>query len=335
MIQLEKQLQWKELIRKQDVVSKETASSGPILIVPKSLPALSEEKQIAFRQRLEEAKRKAAEVTLRRNEEEAKILKSWNQEKMKKVVGEMQKKDTSKVILLPSPREESAEFLNTAFQSLVDMAHMKPSLQDELSSLQEMLHERDSLGKLFNEAQEQEAEARAEVRKLRGSLASVNSMKINLCGNINLSNTVINTVKNLESQKRNLNLYVYRPNPIFNITKELELTYSVNNQFIIEMLKELDISLHVVQQNLSKAQETRRKFKESKTRIMEALQSVQDNIDTQTKHLNNLQQAIKPVNTFVPDILPLLSDWPRDHMGSHECPMNTPGYPIENPKNAP
>ena len=149
----------------------------------------------------------------------------------------------------------------------VMVANLRPSLQDELSNLQEMLSKRDSLGKLFHEAQDQEARAKEEVRKLQSSIASVNSMKIKLCGNISLSNKIFNTVKTLESQKKNLNLYVYGPNPIFNNTKELELTYSINNQFIIETLKELDISLHVVQQNLTKAQDARRKFKESKAKI--------------------------------------------------------------------
>ena len=137
-------------------------------------------------------------------------------------------------------------------------------------------------------------------------------MKIKLCGNVDLSSTVYNTVKNLESQRKNINLYVYGPNPIFNTTKELELTYSINNQFIIEMLKELDISVHIVQQNLAKAQDTKRKFKESKQKIMEALQSLQDNIDQKTKHLNSLQQGIKPVKTFIPT-QEIWTEKPQEH----------------------
>lgn len=293
VIQLEKQLQWKEIIKKKDTISKEAAASSPVVIVPKNFPALSlsVEEQIAFKQRLEDAKKKAEEVTQRRNEEEAKILQCWNEGKMKQISEEKHKNEANKILLLPTPEEPSMNEVKD-----VMVANLRPSLQDELSNLQEMLSKRDSLGKLFHEAQEQEVQAKEEVRKLQSSIASVNSMKIKLCGNISLSNKIFNTVKTLESQKKNLNLYVYGPNPIFNNTKELELTYSINNQFIIETLKELDISLHVVQQNLTKAQDARRKFKESKAKIMEALQSLQDNIDTQTQHLNTMQ-SVKPVKT--------------------------------------
>ena len=72
VVQLEKQLQWREIIKKAAVVQEATKREEKIL--PKA-PKISEEEQVAFRQRLEDAKRKSEEMSLKRDEQEAEILR--------------------------------------------------------------------------------------------------------------------------------------------------------------------------------------------------------------------------------------------------------------------
>ena len=71
MLELEKQLQWKEIIKKQNV----TLEALKTIKKPQQKNIITEEEQTAFRQRLEEAKKKAAQLTLKRDEEEANILR--------------------------------------------------------------------------------------------------------------------------------------------------------------------------------------------------------------------------------------------------------------------
>ena len=71
MLELEKQLQWKEIIKKQNV----TLEALKTIKKPQQKTVITEEEQTAFRHRLEEAKKKAAQLTLKRDEEEANILR--------------------------------------------------------------------------------------------------------------------------------------------------------------------------------------------------------------------------------------------------------------------
>lgn len=71
VIELEKQLQWRELQKKENVI-KETKR---VIEETKQKTIISEEEQQAFRLRLEEAKKKAAQISLKRDEEEANIMR--------------------------------------------------------------------------------------------------------------------------------------------------------------------------------------------------------------------------------------------------------------------
>ena len=71
MIELEKQLQWRELQKKANVIIETTR----VLEETKQNTIISEEEQHAFRLRLEEAKKKAAQISHKRDEEEANIMR--------------------------------------------------------------------------------------------------------------------------------------------------------------------------------------------------------------------------------------------------------------------
>merc|ERR1712142_261472 len=92
VVQLEKQLQWREIIKKAAVVQEATKLEAKILPKPAKI---SEEEQMAFRQRLEDAKRKSEQMSMKRDEQEAEILRdefrSWHQKKLRVTIDEMSK----------------------------------------------------------------------------------------------------------------------------------------------------------------------------------------------------------------------------------------------------
>merc|ERR1711983_534487 len=293
VLELEKQLQWRELQKKENVI-KETKR---VIEETKQKTIISEEEQQAFRLRLEEAKKKAAQVSDKRDEEEANIMRSWHQQKLKTTIDQMAKiPESDAVLLLPQPQEVNTEaILFSDIETLVNMANfvMEPATyKDELSKLEVMLGERDILGKLFTEVQEKEEQAINTINECRNTINNVNAMRIKLNAHITMTKSLLETMQTLEKQRKTQNMFVYGPNPIFNSAKEMELNYSINNQFVIEMLKELDMSFHVARQNLTTARECRRRYRENKSQIMDSLQSLQVSMDGQSQHLSFMQNAL-------------------------------------------
>ena len=184
-------------------------------------------------------------------------------------------------------------------ETLVNMANfvMEPATyKEELSKLEEMLGERDILGKLFTEVQDKEDQAINTINECRNTINNVSAMRMKLTANINMTKSLLETMQTLEKQRKTQNMFVYGPNPIFNSAKEMELTYSMNNQFVIEMLKDLDMSFHVAKQNLVKARDCRRRYKENKTQILDSLQGLQVSIDAQSQHLTLMQNPLTVQN---------------------------------------
>ena len=191
-------------------------------------------------------------------------------------------------------------------EALVDLVHQMPdrnSLEEEFLKLQEMLVERDSLVQLFSEIQEKYDQTLHTITEVQNTISSVNAVKVKLQANLNMSTPLLKVMQGLESKKRNLNIFVFGPNPIFNSAKDLELDYSINNQYVIEMLKELDLTSLVSENNLQSARECKRKYKASSAQVQESLQSLQESIDLQTNKINKIQRIL---------------DGPREESFSHK-----------------
>ena len=94
----------------------------------------------------------------------------------------------------------------------------------------------------------------------------------------------------LESSSHTFALFVFGPNPIFSSAKEVELSYSISNQCVVEMLKELDISRAVALKNLQSARECRSKHIENRTQIEENLQLIQRTIENQIEAVNKKEE---------------------------------------------
>ena len=184
-------------------------------------------------------------------------------------------------------------------ETLVNMANfvMEPATyKEELAKLEVMMSERDILGKLFTEVQEKEDQAIITINECRNTINSVNAMRIKLNANVNMSKSLIEKMQTLEKQRKTQNIFVYGPNPIFNSAKEMELNYSINNQFVIEMLTELDMSFHVAKQNLATARACRRRYRENKSQILDSLHSLQVSMDDQSQHLTFMQNTLNVQN---------------------------------------
>merc|ERR1712241_854319 len=250
------------------------------------------EKQLQWR---EMGKKKAAQISLKRDEEEANILRSWHTQKLKSTIDKMTMipESDTEVKMLPLPQEVNHEaILFSDIETLVDMANFVPeptTYKEELFKLQGMLNERDTLGKLFTEVQEKEDQALATIKECRNTITSVNTMRIKMNAHITMTKSLLETMTKLENQRKKQNMFVYGPNPIFSSAKEMELNYAINNQFVIEMLKELDMSYHVAQQNLRTARECKRRYRENSAQIMESLEALQHSIDNQSQHLTFMQ----------------------------------------------
>ena len=181
------------------------------------------------------------------------------------------------------------------------MANFVPepsTYKDELNKLKDLINERDSLGKLYNDVQEKDHKTIATIQECKNAITSINSMRIKLEASITMTKSLLDTMQNKELERRNQNMFVYGPNPIFSCAKELELNYSINNQFVMDMLQELDISYHVAQKNLKTAKGFRKGYKGSKVKLLESLQSLQEAIDHQTQHLNMYHTSFsKPITS--------------------------------------
>merc|ERR1719400_2962200 len=316
VLELEKQLQMKELMRKQQksaekVKEMKTKAETLARTTEAKTSPISEEEELAFRKRLEEAKKKAEMLSMKRNETETEIMRSYQQNKLMMTINQMSKiseEDGMKLLDKPAAVNENVALFSD-IEALVDLVHHMPdrsSLDEEFLKLQEMLTERESLVKLLSEIKEKYDQTEQTIAEVENTISSVTAVKIKLHANLNVSTSVLKVMQSLEARRKNQNLFVFGPNPIFNSAKEMEMDYSINNQYVIEMLKELDMTSLVAGNNLKSAKECKRKYKASCTQVGESLQTLQESIDLQTKKISSIQSLIdrplrpgtKPEETF-------------------------------------
>merc|ERR1719251_753694 len=300
VLELEKQLQMKELLRKQQESAekvKEMKNKAETLATTAKTSPISEEEELAFRKRLEEAKKKAEMLSLKRNETETEIMRSYQQNKLMMTINQLSKiseEDGMKLLDKPAAVNENVALFSD-IEALVDLVHHMPdrsALDEEFLKLQEMLTERESLVKLLSEIKEKYDQTLLTISEVQNTISSVNAVKIKLHANLNMSTPVLKVMQTLESRRKNQNIFVFGPNPIFHSAKEMEIDYSFNNQYVIEMLKELDMSSLVAENNLKAAKECKRKYKASCAEVGESLQTLQESIDIQTNKISNIQSLI-------------------------------------------
>jgi len=297
--ELEMQLQLKELVKTHTVIN-QAWEAEKAAVKQSQKVVISEEAQKAFAERLATAKKNAEILSKKRSEEEANILRSWHQKKLRLAIDKMSQipEHDNEVKMLPQPATVTEEDLqrNTniilGLENLVDFANREVndlSFNEEISKLQQLLSERENLKALIEDIHTKEAQTNITIQDCENNLHNVSNARVKVNANLKMSKNLLDTMQNLEHRRKNQNMFVFGPNPIFSSAKENELNYSITNQFVIEMLKELDISFLVAEKNLVSAKECQKRYKENKVQIEESLQLVQETIEMQINKVNEMQ----------------------------------------------
>jgi hypothetical protein len=294
--ELEMQLQLKELVKAHTMISQALQSEN-VVAERKERAAVSEEEQKAFAIRLKEARRKAEQLSAKRDRQEADILRSWQMKKLGSTIDKMSQSPESEVVFLPEQSEVSekdlachADMLH-GIENLINFAH--PA--DEVANLMVLLEERDNLRKLIEDIEAKENQTNATVEECKNTLYNVNASRTKVNANLKMSETFFDKMQTLEAKRRNNNIFVFGPNPIFSSAKEVELNYSISNEFVINMLKELDITHIIAEKNLKSARECRMKYEENRAQMEESLQLVQETINMQIETVNETKTDVKDV----------------------------------------
>jgi len=254
--------------------------------------SMSEEARENFANRLTAARKKCEEQAAKRAQEEANILRSWHMKRLGTAIDKLSQVPETELMLLPgdSPVTEkdlaAANAMLASLEGLVDMVN--PT--DEVERLRTLLEEKDNLRKLIEELEAKEVHINGTLEECRNALHNVNAARIKVSANLKMCESLLGTMENLGQKRKRQDLFVFGPNPIFSSAKEVELSYSVSNQCVVEMLKELDISRAVALKNLQSARECRSKHIENRTQIEENLQLIQRTIENQIEAVNKKEE---------------------------------------------
>merc|ERR1711956_2512 len=113
-------------------------------------------------------------------------------------------------------------------------------------------------------------------------------------------------------KRKNENLFVFGPNPLFSSKRDIELNFSISSEYIIEMLKELDISQAVGIRNLQSARECRSRHIENRAQAEENLQLMQRSIDNQIELVNNMKPENNEESAAETAIKPKVEEQPSE-----------------------
>jgi len=291
--ELEMQLQLRELASTHRVLH-QAWSSEQAAAASRQGTLVTEEQQAAFQQRLDKARKRAEALASKREQEEATILKSWHQRRLELAINHLSQIPEHEIKMLPEPAqvETPNENVLLSLEALVDFANVSssPSLQEEVAKLRQLLEERDNLKKLLEDMETKEKQTVKTIEDCQNTLFNVNAARVKLNANLKMSKNLLSKMQNVEKQRKMHNMFVFGPNPIFSSAKEQEMSYSISNAFVIEMLKELDISYLVAEKNLNSAKECRAKYNENRSQIDESMTLVKDTIDMQIIKVNELKE---------------------------------------------
>merc|ERR1711971_1439275 len=241
--------------------------------------SMSEEARENFANRLTAARKKCEEQAAKRAQEEANILRSWHMKRLGTAIDKLSQIPETELMLLPgdSPVTEKDLAAHTAMLA-------------SLEGLVDMVNPTDAVERLRTLLEGKEGHINGTLEECKNALHNVNAARIKVSANLKMCETLLDTMQNLEQKRKRQDLFVFGPNPIFSSAKEVELSYSISNQCVVEMLKELDISRAVALKNLQSARECRSKHIENRTQIEENLQLIQRTIEDQIEAVNKKEE---------------------------------------------
>jgi len=289
--EMEMQLQLKELVVRQALQAEQKAADGEDEV------AMVKDTQAVCAIRLEQAKRKTEEMYSKRAEEEANILRAWHMKRLGSAIDRLSKIPESDVVFLPEQTEVTEKDLkvtNHILSGLDDLVNLA-NPTDEVADLKVLLEERENLRKHIEDIETKMEQAKVTVEECKNALYDVRTARTKVGTKLNMSKTLLDAMQDMEQKRKNRDMFIFGPNPIFSSTREIELNYSMSNQFVIEMLQELDITHIVAEKNLDSALEVEMKFKKNRIQLDEGLEQLQDAIDMQIHMVNNVKPDLEEV----------------------------------------
>ena len=227
--------------------------------------------------------------------------------KLGSAISQLSRVPETEVMMLPEPTQPNERDLANHASMINVLDSLVDTIQpvDDIERLKALQGERDNLSKLIEDIIAKERQANSTVEDCQNTLHNVGAARIKVSANLKMSKTLLNTMQNLGQQRKNHDMFVFGPNPIFNSARDIELDFSVSNQFVIEMLKELDISHIVAQKNLQSAKECKIKYNENRAQIEESLQLLQETIDMQTQAMSN--KTMETTNIKMKELKPAVA----------------------------
>jgi len=217
---------------------------------------VSEEDRMAFQNRLNEAKKRAEELSRKTDMEEANIL-SWHSKRLKEVLQVLAAEDTPK-LLLAAPAAENLEEnkIFDALNALVGMANEESSSDNHIVHLKNLAIERENLKLMMEGCRAKLENAKLTCAECQSSLQNILASAAALRLQLKSSQSyLLSTLLKKEHDTVSKNMWVYGPNPIFTgLARIDEINASVQNTALDQALQKTEISQVVAEKNLTFAQ---------------------------------------------------------------------------------
>ncbi|XP_023322998.1 uncharacterized protein LOC111697289 isoform X2 [Eurytemora carolleeae] len=297
--EMEAQLQMREALKSQEKLMKPLP---PLEDTRLKKCLVSEEERNAFQNRLIEAKKKAELLSLKRNQQETNIL-SWHSKKLKNVLDEMNKTDSMenslKLLAAPTQNDEENNIFS-CLNALVEIVNLEPELDldnpgDRIDQLKNLFLEKETLKQQVENLKYKIGKSSETKSECEVSLFNIETSIATLQLEVQSSRSYLGT---LLRQKQNTALWIYGPNPIFSGIKDFEFGASFENQFVVELLKKMEISRLHARNNLAYAQNLVNKYKTRLAKISKEMSVADAKIDAQVVTINKSDENIvdKPKN---------------------------------------
>jgi len=267
---------------------------------------VTEEDRVAFQNRLNEARRRADELTRKTNLQEANIL-SWHSKRLKQVLEALStaynNPDEAAPKLLAAPTADAVQQENKIFDALnalVGMANEEAELNindsnydSHIQQLKNLVIERENLKLMLEGSNQKLAHAQATALECQTSLqnmiASATALRLQLKSSqaYLMSSLLREDVAQAPSA-----LWIYGPNPIFTgVARLKEISASVQNNTLEDALRKTEISQVVAEKNLAFAQNLVHKHKIRQEAGKAKLSQAEHEIEKQIEAINSQQRT--------------------------------------------
>jgi len=271
---------------------------------------VTEEDRIAFQNRLNEARRRADELTRKTNLQEANIL-SWHSKRLKQVLEALStaynNPDEAAPLLLAAPTADAAQQENKIFDALnalVGMANEEAELNNDsnydshIQQLKNLVIERENLKLMLEGSNQKLAHAQATALEcqisLQNMIASATALRLQLKSS---QEYLMSSLLREDVAQAPSALWIYGPNPIFTgVARLKEISASVQNNTLEDALRKTEISQVVAEKNLAFAQKLVHKHKIRLEAGKAKLSQAEHEIEKQIEAINSQQTTAQIVD---------------------------------------